>query len=517
MKARAEAPGAEVPSAEVLGAMCQDVETTMRDPQRLQWLEAWERREMPVLTALPYAMLAFCAVLTVLVRHSLGQGWLWDLALCGVAGAWLVALPVGSRLFPDRGTDSGPAGRQSRGSSRGTAHVPAWTAAWTAAWGAGRGPAWRDNPVTQGVFFAGLIAIMTVMVVRDPWFGFFTFTGYFFVGRLPYASWRVIAVIAVAVLTGSSQAGGFSTAAASVTGAAIYAGCVAVNLAVAGASIWFGYVGHIQHVRRARLVDELSEANRKLKATLAENAGLHAQLLTQAREAGVLDERQRMAREIHDTIAQGLTGIITQLQAAEQAGNDVTERRRHFDAAVRLARESLTEARRSVDALRPEPLERARGFGDALAGVAERWSALHGIAVEITTTGTARPLPKETEVVLLRTAQEALANVAKHAAATRMWLTLSYMDCEVALDVRDDGRGFDPDAAASAGAVGRGVNGGSAAGGGFGLVAMRQRVEGQSGTLQVESESGAGTVISVCVPASPPDPATLAAAGRRVA
>jgi signal transduction histidine kinase len=439
---------------------------------------------------------------------------------------------VAARLFPDRGPGRGPVARSGGDQAR----DQAFSAAWGEAWGVGRGPAWRDKPITQGVFFTGLIVIMTVMVVRDPWFGFFTFTGYFFVSRLPYAWSRVVGVIAVAVLTGSSQAGGFATAAAGATGAAVYSGCVAVNLAVAGASVWFGYVGHIQHVRRARLVDELSEANRKLEATLAENAGLHAQLLTQAREAGILDERQRMAREIHDTIAQGLTGIITQLQAAEQAGDDNAERRRHFDAAVRLARESLTEARRSVDALRPEPLERARGFGDALGGVAERWSALHGIAVELATTGTPRPLAKDTEIVLLRTAQEALANVAKHAAATRVWLTLSYMDCEVALDVRDDGRGFDPAAVGSAGTAGHrlngavatgavatgasmngaGTNGASVASGGFGLVAMRQRVEGQSGTLQVESESGVGTVISVCIPASPPDPVT-AAAGRRVA
>ena len=96
-----------------------------------------------------------------------------------------------------------------------------------------------------------------------------------------------------------------------------------------------------------------------------------------------------------------------------------------------------------MHALRPEPLERAR-LGEALAGVAERWSALHGIAVEVTTTGTARPLPPEAELALLRTAQEALANVAKHAQATRVGLTLSYMDHEVALDVRDDGGGFDP-------------------------------------------------------------------------
>jgi signal transduction histidine kinase len=133
-----------------------------------------------------------------------------------------------------------------------------------------------------------------------------------------------------------------------------------------------------------------------------------------------------------------------------------------------------------VDALRPGPLEAGR-LSDALAGVAERWSALHGVPVQVTTTGTARPLPPDAEVALLRTAQEALA---KHAQAARVGLSLSYMDPQVALDVRDDGRGFDP-----------------AEANGFGLVAMRQRIEALSRTLQVESEPGTGTAISASLPA----------------
>jgi signal transduction histidine kinase len=209
-----------------------------------------------------------------------------------------------------------------------------------------------------------------------------------------------------------------------------------------------------------------------------------------------------MAREIHDTLAQGLTGIITQLQAAEQAGQDPAGWHRHVAAATRLARESLSEARRSVDALRPEPLETAR-LADALTGIAERWSALHGITAQVTTTGTARPMPPEAELALLRTAQEALVNVARHAQATRAWLTLSYMEHEVALDVRDNGRGFDPaqlgDNVAGNGAAAAGPGGD----GGFGLVAMRQRIEGLAGTLRVESEPGAGTAISACIPAVP--------------
>jgi signal transduction histidine kinase len=418
------------------------------------YLDSWERRERRLLAVLPYSMLMLSAGLTVVIRRSAGEAWLLDLALCGLAAVWMLCL---------------------------------YTLV----------PAWRDRAVVRTVFFTGLIVIMTVLIIRDPWFGFFTFTGYFFAARIPPGRWRLLAVGAVALLTGTSQAGGFRTATSGSVGLLIYIGCVAVNLVIAGAFTWFGWVTDARNERRAQLVKELSETNRRLKATLAENAGLHEQLLTQAREAGILDERQRMAREIHDTLAQGLAGIITQLQAAEQSSHDPAERRRHFDAATRLARESLTEARRSVHALRPEPLERAR-LSDALACVAERWSALHGIPVQVMTTGAARSLRPETEFALLRTAQEALANVAKHAAATRVGLTLSYMEEDVVLDVRDDGLGFDP-ARASREPAYTGERA-YAPSGGFGLVAMRQRIEGVSGTLQVESEPGAGTAISACVP-----------------
>ena len=111
----------------------------------------------------------------------------------------------------------------------------------------------------------------------------------------------------------------------------------------------------------------------KLEAALVENAGLHAQLLTQAREAGNLDERARMAREIHDTIAQGLIGIVTQLEAAEQARDRPADRDRHLENVKRLARESLAEARRSVEASMPAALE-AGTLPDALAEVTREWS-----------------------------------------------------------------------------------------------------------------------------------------------
>jgi len=351
-------------------------------------------------------------------------------------------------------------------------------------------PGLRKRPPVMAVFVAGVIALLLVLVIRDPWFGFYAYAGYSYAILLLAWPWQLAGVAATAVAAATSQTAGLDRA--TPGGLVAYLAVIAANVFAVCGLTWFLHRLETQHDERGRMVDELQDANRRLQATLAENAGLHDQLLAQAREAGILDERQRMAREIHDTLAQGLTGIITQLQAAEQASADPARWHRHVAAATRLARESLSEARRSVDALRPEPLETAR-LGDALTSVAERWSALHGIAVQVTTTGTARPLPTEAESALLRAAQEALANVARHAQATRVGLTVSYLPHEVALDVRDDGRGFDPVPAGT---------------GGFGLVAMRQRIEGLSGTVQVESEPGGGTAISVCVPAG-------TAAGRR--
>ncbi len=354
-------------------------------------------------------------------------------------------------------------------------------------------PGLRRRAPVMAVFVAGVIAISFVLVLRDPWFGFYCYAGYSYsIVLLPWP-WQLAGVAGTAVVAATSQTAGVDRA--TPAGLAAYLGIIAGNMVAVCGVTWLLNRLETQGEQRGRMVDELWESNRRLEAALAENAGLHQQLVTQAREAGILDERQRMAREIHDTLAQGLTGIITQLQAAEHAAahsaGEPAEWRTHFAAATRLARESLTEARRSVDALRPEPLETGR-LSEALADVAGRWSELHGTGVTVITTGTTRPLRPEAEIALLRTEQEALANVAKHARATRVGVTLSYLDHEVALDVRDDGSGFDPASAANGT-------------GGFGLVAMRQRVEALSGTLQVESEPGAGTGISARVPITPPE------------
>jgi signal transduction histidine kinase len=265
---------------------------------------------------------------------------------------------------------------------------------------------------------------------------------------------------------------------------------IAVNFAIAATIMWFSWVRDEQNEQRKQAIKDLTEANAKLEASLKENAGLHAQLLAQAREAGVLDERQRMAREIHDTLAQGLVGIITQLEAAAQ--NDAE---RHTEAAIALARESLAEARRSVQALQPVSLERAQ-LAQALTDAANTWSSRTGVDAHVTATGHPTPMRPELELALLRTAQEALANVAKHAHAKSVALTLSYMGDQVSLDIRDDGIGLTEPAPRA-----------PKDGGGFGLTAMRQRVEGLAGTLEIESEPGNGTTIAACIPVIPVAPA----------
>ena len=351
-------------------------------------------------------------------------------------------------------------------------------------------PRWVDRPRVMVVFFLGLLVSIALLVWCHPFYGFFAWTGYLYTVPALRGRWRLAGAASVACFTAVSQVGGFGNLRTGEIWVA-FTIVLAFNIAIAVMMTFLNMRNNENAVRRAEMLRSLTEANDKLASALAENAGLHAQLLAQAREAGVLDERQRMAGEIHDVLAQGLTGIVTQLEAADQAAGREPDRRRHLDTAKQLARDSLTEARRSVQALRPQPLAEA-ALPEALTEVVDGWAARQAVATELIVTGTARPLLPQIEATLLRTAQEALANVARHAAAGRVALTLSYMEDVVTLDVRDDGAGFDP-----------ARPGTGPADGGYGLTAMRDRVQRVAGTLEVESEPGAGTAVSACVPALP--------------
>ena len=396
----------------------------------------------------------------------------------------------------------------SQNPSAGALGITVGTAVAAGAWYTGMvilRPGWVQRPWLMRFYFAVLVVLIALLTFRTPWFAFFTWIG--FVHAFAYLSgaWRWVGSAIVAVFFGMAQAGGFHRPTPALVAIWVLLACVDVVLI--GVFVMLGQKTEEHNQARKEMIAELAEANHRLEEMIAENTGLQAQLLTQAREAGAGDERQRMAREIHDTIAQGLTGIVTQLEAAQQTSNDA-ERERRISNAKRLARDSLAEARRSVQALRPQALEDSR-LPDALADEVARWSVTSGVAGEVETTGEARALHPEVEVTLLRVAQEALANVARHAGASRAGVTLSYMEDVVSLDVRDDGVGFSPAPAEGSKAYGTPA-GGSPPGSGFGLIAMRQRVSRLAGQLEIESEPGAGTAVSASLPAIPLGPSPQA-------
>jgi signal transduction histidine kinase len=225
-----------------------------------------------------------------------------------------------------------------------------------------------------------------------------------------------------------------------------------------------------QSLERAALISQL-------ESTRAALAAAH-------HEAGVLAERHRLAGEIHDTLAQGFTSIVTLVQAAGASlPPGASAARRHLDLALATARENLAEARTLVAALSPAPLE-SGSLAEAVRRVADATGAEAGVQARSEVTGTARRLPMGAEVVLLRVCQEALANVRKHAAAHQVAVRLSYADDVVRLTVADDGAGFDPELITS----------------GYGLRGMRDRIAQVGGTIQVTSAPGRGTQVCAEVP-----------------
>lgn len=219
-----------------------------------------------------------------------------------------------------------------------------------------------------------------------------------------------------------------------------------------------------QSEQRAQLIAEL-EANR-------------AEVERLSHEAGMLAERTRLAGEIHDTLAQGFTSIITLVQASDPELRD-----ERLALAVRTARENLAESRALIAALSPAALDSAT-LPEAVRRHASRFTQETGVPAPVRITGDVRELPTRVEVVLLRAAQEALTNVRRHAGANEAAVLLAYTPDSVRLLVRDDGRGFDP-----------------AAADGYGLAGMRSRAEQVDGVLTVRSDPSTGTMIEMEIPA----------------
>ena len=219
----------------------------------------------------------------------------------------------------------------------------------------------------------------------------------------------------------------------------------------------------------------------------------HTLLYEESRDVAVLEERNRMAREIHDTLAQGFTGIVLQLEAAEGTLDQDREPdavREHLTSAKDLARGSLQEARRSVWNLLPRALEE-HSLDDALREEVQRVGAESGERASFSISGQRRELPADVQAALLRICQESLTNVVKHAHATDVQVELAFEPASVLLRVRDNGRGFDVEQA-KARPRGRG--------GGFGLSGMEQRTRLLRGSLTLMRDDGGGTLVEASIP-----------------
>jgi signal transduction histidine kinase len=210
-----------------------------------------------------------------------------------------------------------------------------------------------------------------------------------------------------------------------------------------------------------------------------------ARLSAESRQAAVVAERNRLARDIHDTLAQGFTGVIVQLQAAEDARSRglTAEADEHLTRAADVARDSLQEARRSVQALRPLALQ-DRDLTAALSMLFEKMARGAKVQTSVSVIGTLPAFPADWEENLVRIGQEALTNVLRHADARAFSARLVFSPTGLDLDLRDDGRGFDPLAKSD----------------GFGLLGMRERVESMGGTFRIESSTGKGSVVRIRLP-----------------
>jgi signal transduction histidine kinase len=239
-------------------------------------------------------------------------------------------------------------------------------------------------------------------------------------------------------------------------------------------------------IRSSRMDTREMKSNIRVAEALASQATLAVQmarLAAQARQAAVLEERNRIARDIHDTLAQGFTGVVVNLEASSRAlkKQGIAVALEHIDHARQLAREGLEEARLSVRALRPESLQADLHLAlEALARRVEETGAVRG---RFSVAGTRQPLPGDVEAELLRIAQESVTNVLKHACANEVRIGVEYgADC-ITLSIADDGAGFDSKARHE----------------GFGLVGMRERAQRLKARLELRTAPGSGTSMAVTV------------------
>ncbi|MHB1064617.1 MAG: sensor histidine kinase [Georgenia sp.] len=321
---------------------------------------------------------------------------------------------------------------------------------------------------TAGVWLALLLSVWLVMLALTPDAIYLAFPwSFLLLHLLP----RRAGLVAVAVTTAAAVAG-FAWHHHQLTAAMVIGPVLGAVVVIATV---LGYQAlQAESEQRRRLIVQLGRTRDELAAA--------------ERRAGVLDERERLAREIHDTLAQGLSSIQLLLQATTRSP-DPARTATLVEQARQAAQDNLAEARRFVRALSPVDLTES-ALPAALERLCTTTAARSGIDVTFHHEGSPIPLPTPVEVALLRIAQASLGNTAQHSGATRADVTLTVMDAAVALDIVDDGVGFDPLTLSTDDPV-------DSREGGFGLRSMRSRTAELGGSLSVESRPGHGTAVSV--------------------
>ncbi len=236
---------------------------------------------------------------------------------------------------------------------------------------------------------------------------------------------------------------------------------------------------------------ELSADDLRLLYTVGDLLSMaieRALLFTRRSEIGAVEERNRLAREIHDTLAQGLTAITLQLETADallETNADVARVRKTIQQAMTLTRANLEEARRSVLDLRAAPLE-GKTLAQAVAALLDNWSKTAEVQTRLEIEGGRRSLPVRIEAGLYRVVQESLTNIRRHAHAQNVTIRLSMMPDHVYLMIEDDGEGFDPSNIPQEGR--------------YGLIGLNERVKLLGGTLNLQSNPNSGTRVEVKIP-----------------
>lgn len=317
----------------------------------------------------------------------------------------------------------------------------------------------RRRPWALWMF--ALVATWTVLVVAAPSFAWCSFA-LFFLCRTAFTG--AVAYVAAGAVAAATAAGLFRLG--DGTDLAMLLGPLAVGVLL------------------TLIYDRIERDAAAQRSLHAEIAIAQDQLAASERRAGTIAERERVSREIHDTVTQGLASSLLLLEAANRAWPGPSALR-DLRQASGLLRENLSETRSLVHELASPGLD-ASPLPEALHQAATQYFA----GARLLVTGEPRAVPPDVRHTLLRVVQSAAANIKLHAAASNATLTLGFLPDTVTLDVHDDGAGFDPAAAAPPSDAG-----------GYGLRAMRQRVEQLGGVFAVESTPGEGTIVAAQLPA----------------